>query len=98
MFVSRFYWSFDRKTLLDDEAKAQKLISVEMREMHTFHFEMHETVDFHSNLVVSWELLAIKKTYGMCAFHRKTLTRRGNSLVYLLVFRILKKDLIYLRF
>ena len=27
-----------------------------MREMCTFHFEMHKTVDFHSKLSVSWEL------------------------------------------
>ena len=37
------YWSFDK-------AKTQKLISAYMR-------EMHKTVDFHSNLLVSWELV-----------------------------------------
>ena len=68
-----YYWSFDRKTLLDDEAKAQKLISVNCTKQlislksvcilgkcatfHTFQAEMH-------------------------AF-RKTLARYGNSLVYL---------------
>ena len=26
-------------------------------EMHSFHFEMHRTGDFHSNLLVSWELV-----------------------------------------
>ena len=25
--------------------------------MRTFHFEMHKTTDFHSNLLVSWELV-----------------------------------------
>ena len=36
--------------LLDDEAKAQKFISVKC-------FEIHKTADFHSNLLVSWELV-----------------------------------------
>ena len=40
-------------TLLDYEAKAQKLILSEM----LFHFEMHRTADFHPNLLVSWELV-----------------------------------------
>ena len=35
-FEHLFYWPFGRKTLLDDEAKAQKLNSAEMCEMHTF--------------------------------------------------------------
>ena len=30
-----------RKTLLDDKVKAQKLITDEVREMHTFHLAMH---------------------------------------------------------
>ena len=38
------YWSFDRKILLDDKAKAQKFILAkiicEMHEMRTFHFEI----------------------------------------------------------
>ena len=42
---STFYWSFDRKTLFDDEAKAQKLISVKcahfnLPAFHTFQVEM----------------------------------------------------------
>ena len=63
-----YFWSLDRKTLPDDEAKAQKFI---LSEMHTFHLEihafhlkcahftlkMHKTADFHSNLLVSWELV-----------------------------------------
>ena len=36
---------FDRKTLLDDKAKAQKLISC------AFQLEMRKTADFHSNLL-----------------------------------------------
>ena len=68
--LRRTYWSFDRKIWLDDEAKAQKLISVKCvkcahfilkcvkcTEMHTFHSERNKTADFHSNLLVSWELL-----------------------------------------
>ena len=43
--------------LLDDKAKAQMLISTEMREMCAFHFETHKTADFHSNLLVSLELV-----------------------------------------
>ena len=35
------FWSFDRKTLLDDKAKAQKLISVISSEMCAFQIEMH---------------------------------------------------------
>ena len=34
------HWSFDRKTLLDDKAKAKRLISAEMCEMHAFQFKM----------------------------------------------------------
>ena len=48
------HWSFERKTLLDDKAKAQK---VDFSEMLTFHSEIHKTTDFHSNLLVSWELV-----------------------------------------
>ena len=47
--------------LSDDKAKAQKLISVIWNEMcafllkmRAFHFEMHKTADFHSNLLVPW--------------------------------------------
>ena len=46
-------WCFDTKTLRDEYAKAQKVISAEMRsfqpEIHAFHFGM----DFHSNILVS---------------------------------------------
>ena len=38
-------------------AKAQKLISAEMHGMCSFHCEMHKTADFHSNLLVFWELV-----------------------------------------
>ena len=44
MYLGPFY----QKTLLDDKAKTQKLISAEMREMCAFQLEMHETADFHS--------------------------------------------------
>ena len=53
-----------------DKAEAQKLILAEMREMCTdftlkcilremcgLLLKMHETADFHSNLLVSWELV-----------------------------------------
>ena len=62
-----FIGSFDRKTLLDDEAKAQKLISVKYTLFNLnawnawfrvgFHFEMHKTAALHSNLLLSWELV-----------------------------------------
>ena len=58
-------WSFDRKTLIDDMAKAQKLISAEMPAFHTkaristrnIRIEMHRTADFYSTILVSWELM-----------------------------------------
>ena len=34
-----YHWSFDRKTLLDDEAKAQKLISVK-----SAHFSLEQLI------------------------------------------------------
>ena len=57
--------SYYRKTFFfNDKAKAQKFISAEIRERHafqlemyTFHFKMHKTANFHSNLLVSWELI-----------------------------------------
>ena len=30
---------------------------LETCEMYAFHFEMDKTADFHSNLLVSWELV-----------------------------------------
>ena len=72
---------FDNKTLFDDKAGAQRLISVEIREMHTvemrtfqleiytFHFKIHKfPFKFVSVLGVGeWRLP--KKTYEMSAFH-----------------------------
>ena len=43
-------WSFDRKILLGDKAKAQKLISVILSEMHAFQFEMCEMKCTHFTL------------------------------------------------
>ena len=47
--------------IFDDEAKAQKFEFCEMHafhlKIHGFHFEMHKTADFHSNLLASWELV-----------------------------------------
>ena len=58
---------FDRKILLDDKTKIQKLISVissemhtfqlEINEMHAFRVQMNETTDSHSKLLVSWKLV-----------------------------------------
>ena len=54
VFQFEMYKAADyRKTLLDDEAKAQKLISVK-RTTSTWNAQ---TSDFHSNLFVSWELV-----------------------------------------
>ena len=30
---------------------------LEMCEMHAFHFEVHKTAEFQSNLLASWELM-----------------------------------------
>ena len=81
------YWSFVRKTLLDDKAKGQK-------DEAKVYFEMHKTADFHSNLLVTWELITegyqgrpMKYVHFKHFVHfnemrdRKTLTRHSNSLV-----------------
>ena len=62
MMMMMTFWSFDRKILLYNDAKAPVLISAEMCEMcqlemhafhlNAFHFEMHKTADFHSILLV----------------------------------------------
>ena len=69
------------KTLLDDEAKAQKLILSEMR---AFHFEMQKTADCHSNLSVlgidDWRIS--RKTCEMCTFHLKCVIERPLSGIF----------------
>ena len=64
--------------------KVQKSISVILSEMSTFHLEMHKTADFHSKLLVSWELLAEgyqgRPIYKMCAFKLIEGPLPGNSL------------------
>ena len=32
------------------------VFKLELDEMHVFHFEILKTADFHSNMLVSWEL------------------------------------------
>ena len=74
VFQFEMYKAADyRKTLLDDEAKAQKLISVK-RTTSTWNAQ---TADFHSNLFVSWELV----TEGCKG--RPVKCAHGNSLVFL---------------
>ena len=60
--------------------------------MHAFQLEMreiHKTTDFHSNLLVSWEFVT-NGYQGRPEMHvfQKTLTRHGNSLVFLNIGKI----------
>ena len=57
MYCVNNYWSFSRKTLLDDKVKVQTLISSEMCAFQLKMHEMHKTADFHAKLLVSWELM-----------------------------------------
>ena len=57
-YFIHFYWSFDKKPLLADNAIAEKFISVELRKMHAVQLIMHITAAFHLNMLVSWELVA----------------------------------------
>ena len=60
---------------------------LEMHEIRAFHFEMYKTVDFHSNLLVSWELMTegyqgrpmkcVHFTHFIEMRDRKTVTRYG---------------------
>ena len=72
-----------------------RAFQLEMHEKHTFNFEMHKTADFHSNLLVSWELVTegyqrrpMKCTHSTHFMNfndvrdRKTLIKHGNSLYY----------------
>ena len=75
----------------DDKTKGQTLISVKFASFSLkwqFHFEMHKTTDFHSNLLVSgnWWLKAIKEDVWSTHFtHWKTLTKYSISLVLTLL-------------
>ena len=67
-------WSFDRKTLLDDKANAQKWIPVILGEKRTFHFEMHKNIWFPLKTVSilgtgDWRLS--RETNEMCTFQVK---------------------------
>ena len=49
-------------------------------EMH-FYFEMHKTTDFHSNLLISWELMT-EGCQGIPMRCAHTLARYGHFLVF----------------
>ena len=50
--------------------------------MHGFHFEMHKTADFHSNLTEGYEGRPMKCVHFKWNMHiAKDHSRRGNSLV-----------------
>ena len=67
------------ESLLDDEAKGQKLISVKCAHCN---FKMHKTIDFHSNVLVCWELMTegYQGRPVKCA-HFERPTRHSISLV-----------------
>ena len=80
-------WSFDRKTLLDDKAKAQELISDD------FTLKCTKTADLVSQELVTetyqgrpmkcmeFKLKCVHFTDFNKMYDRRTLTKYGNSLV-----------------
>ena len=54
------FWSFYGNALLDNKSKVKNLILAEVFEMRSFQIKMHKlhkTADFHSNFLLSWELV-----------------------------------------
>ena len=50
-------------------------------EVHIFHFEMYKTADFHSKLLISWDLVTELKCAHFTHFKLiETLTKYSNSL------------------